>query len=173
MINMTEVSRRLLENQGRSLEEVWLANYEMSEANKEFRRARIRAIIRNAARWTRLVSRSAAPAAFEPTAGMLPVDAIVGVVDEQGRRTAYVPMLRRRMAEAWRRAYRETDHEAHLPLSVVAEADGCYLAGGASALLCLELMRARGRRLVLVKSTSVHELVSEECPENEDCCGAA
>lgn len=173
MINMTEVSRRLLASQGRSLEEVWLANYEVQEANREFRLARLRAIIRNAARWTKLVSRGAALPAVEPAAGALPVDAIVGVVDEQGRRTAHVPMLRRAMAEAWRRAYREKDHGAHLPLSVVAEADGCYLAGGSTALLYLEIMRSRGSRVVPVRTTSVHELIREECPENDDCCGAA
>jgi hypothetical protein len=170
---MTDLSRKLWDDQGRSFGEAWLTEIETREANWEFRRARIRAIIRNSALWTKRVFRGAALPAFERTASAVPLDAIVGVVDERGRRTAHVPMLQRRMAEAWRRIYREEDHDAHLPLSVVPEADGCYLAGGSGALLHLEIMRARGRTLVPVRSTSVHQLINEECPENDDCCGAA
>jgi hypothetical protein len=174
MMNMTAVSGKMLEHQGRSLEEAWLEGHGAWEAGRAFRLARIKAIIRNAARWTRLGRRGAAVPEFDwtGTPSDVPLEAIVGVVDEQGRRTAHVPMLRQRMAEAWRRTYAERDHDAHLPLSVVPEADGCYLAGGSRALLYLEIMRARGARLVPVRATSVRQLISGECPENDDCCGA-
>jgi hypothetical protein len=102
------------------------------------------------------------------------MDSIAGVVDERGRLTGGIPILRRKMADAWRRMFHETDHDSHLPLSVVAGSNGWYLAGGPAALISLEILRARGRRCIPVKTLSVRELRScRDADKNDDCLGAA
>ncbi len=102
------------------------------------------------------------------------MDSIAGVIDERGRRTRGIPMLRRKMADAWRRMFREADHDSHLPLSVVAGTNGWYLAGGPGALITLEVLRARGGKSIPVRTLSVRELRRcKDTDEDEDCLGAA
>jgi hypothetical protein len=165
---MVDFIMRGWENKSLSQERAWLLKSELYEAEREFRRARARAIIRNVTGWMKPAAPDRHSAALPGSHGLahvVPIDAIAGMLDKQGRRTVGIPILRRRMAETWRRMYREPDHSAHLPLSVVGGADGWYLAGGANALLVLEIMRARG-----VCSVPVRTVLAEE---EDDCCGAA
>jgi hypothetical protein len=178
--SMVDFIMRGWENKSASQERAWLIKSELYEAEREFRRARARAIIRGITGRMKPATPAAMPAATpaatpaehsaalpgaDGLAHMVPIDAIVGMLDDQGRQTARLPVLRRRMAEAWRRMYREPDHNAHLPLSVVSGPGGWYLAGGAGALLVLEILRARGVGCVPVR-TPVFD-------EEDDCCGVA
>jgi hypothetical protein len=166
--------RQDMGHQQDSIEEKWTMEYELYEADLAFLRSRIGAVIRNITRWTRALSPDPVPDAEKSQIRSVSLDSIAGVVDERGQRTHGIPMLRRAMADGWRRMFREADHDSHLPLSVVAGRNGWYLVGGPGALLTLEVLRARGGRLIPVRTLSVRELRRcTDTEENDDCLGAA
>ena len=170
---MVELFRQGWDLQRESREEIWTIEYEQYESRREFRRARIRAFIRTITRWSMLFSSRAGSPAESGRLYSLPISLIVGVIDVHGR-TRHVPMMGRTMSAAWGRLFRETDHDSHFPLLVVAGKNGWYLAGGPGALLALEVARARGARFVPVRTVSVRQLMRCLEPEaSDDCLGAA
>jgi hypothetical protein len=173
--DMAELFRQGWIHQQDSRERAWTAEYELYEVKLAFLRARIGALVRSITWPARARAPQLVPVVTEGSqVQSISIDSIVGLVDAKGRRTHGIPVLRRSMAEAWRRTFREADHDSHLPLSVVAGGDGWYLAGGSSALVTLEVLRARRIRSIPVRTLSVRELRRcKETDRDDDCFGAA
>ena len=157
--------------ENRSVESAWAREYERYEADLAFMGSRLRAAARIVGGLvTSIVRREPA----RPIAGRtsVPLSAIVGIVDARGKKLRRIPLLKRGMAEAWRRAYWRTDAGVDSVLPVLLGKGGWYLAGGASALLTLELIRDKGCRVVPVRPLPVQEIDGrgETAHGEDECC---
>jgi hypothetical protein len=146
-----------------SVEDAWLLMYGRYEADREFRRSRLRALSRSIA--AVLGSRASRTEAWAWAEEVHPAD-IVGVVDGAGRLRRGVPGLPRDLRETWARAFGALHDIGELP--VLCGPDGYYLDGGSGSLLRLELARARGAHAVRVQCTA--EAGSGDGEECFECC---
>jgi hypothetical protein len=142
-------SRSAWQIKNEAREDAWLGEYSRYEADREFRRARLRAIVR----LLRGVFPGRSVSADRTKDGlMIPIDSIVGLIDASGREVSRLPPLRRSLADAWRRGFtREDADEAYPILEVRAGPWGWYVKSDAASLLFLEIMRAKAMRLLRVR----------------------
>ena len=129
-------------------------------ARAEFRRARLKALTR---RMGALVARrnKGTPvweAVFRAAGNVrdVPIDSIVGMIDSQGRPRSSLPLMSRRLATAWKIGFCADSSEPG-PIEAVRTTTGeWYLSGGPTSLLRLELLRAKGFRVVPLALSAAH-----------------
>ncbi len=151
---MSEDSKSSWQLMRETLEEVWAVEYSQYEADREFRRARRRAIVRllRGVFLGRHRPSNAVEGATPTKDGvMISIEAIVGMIDARGRKVSHLPPLHRRLAGAWRRAFCRGDLETYPALAVCSGPGGWYLMGDPVSLLYLEIMRAKAWRQIRVR----------------------
>ena len=158
----------------RKREERWVIEYGDYEANKEFHRARLKAMIRllvGALRSRHETTRAQRGPNSTGNGLMVAIDEIVGRIDGKGRCVRRLPPLRRASAATWCHLFKK-DVEEYPALTVRSGPGGWYLAGGAGSLLYLEIMRAKGwRRLRVVELTDeLEKVVPATAAHNAECC---
>jgi hypothetical protein len=151
----------------KAYEYAWLAERSRYEADREFGRMRRKAMLRMAAG----ILAGRQPGSDEPKeesrtrdGSHVPIDSIVGIVDRHGRKVPRLPVLNRKLQAEWRRVFSLDSDETFPDLTVSGGRGGWYLAGGAAALIALEVQRAK-------KRGTVHVVPAPE-PETRQCCGA-
>jgi hypothetical protein len=154
-------------------EEAWAVEYSRYEADREFRRARRKAMIRllRCVFLGRHRPSNAVESATPTKDGVtIFIEAIVGMIDARGRKVSHLPPLHRRLAGAWRRAFCRGDVETYPALAVCSGSGGWYLMGDPVSLLYLEIMRAKAWRQIRVRELpeqrkSASRNMVERCPE--------
>jgi hypothetical protein len=136
------------------------AEYCRFEADLEFHRARLKALMRLiAALFARMNNgTSAGEMIFGAgrTVREVPIDSIVGMIDSQGRPRSHLPLISRRLATAWRIGFCAESSEPG-PIEAVRTRTGeWYLSGGPTSLLRLELLRVKGFRVVPLALSAGH-----------------
>ena len=140
----------------RSKQQAFLSEYCGFEANVEFHRARLKALVR---RMTALFVRRHNSATKREgmfgdadTPRSVPIESIVGMISSQGKRRSYLPPVSRRLARAWKIGFC-ADSSEPAPIEAVRTKTGEWLiSGGPTSLLRLELSRAKGFRTVRLAS---------------------
>ena len=82
--------------------------------------------------------------------GFIPIDHIVGMIDEETGRRSALRLSGRGIARQWDRLFNQDNHDACPSLTVLKTARGWYLTGGAASLVRLEVLRAKGHRTIWV-----------------------
>ncbi len=154
-------------------EEAWVSEYRRQEADKEFGRARRRAIVKRIKR--ALFGRKEFGEVFHaPKPGgfggkpSIPLDSIVGIVDCAGRDIFTLPALDRKLRRAWRSRYLSDDIEASPNLKVRLGPGGWYLVGGPIALVLMEVLRAKKYKTLRVLPVPAENRQNQE--EESGCC---
>lgn len=139
--------------------EFWSAHCRLG-ARVEFRRARLKALTRLfAALVARRNNRTSAGEMIFRAAGNVrevPIDSIVGMIDSQGRPRSYLPLMSRRLATAWGIGFCADSSEPGPIEAVQTKTGEWYLSGGPTSLLRLELLRAKGFRVVPLALSAAH-----------------
>ncbi len=154
-------------------EETWVSEYRRQEADKEFGRARRRAIgkrIKRALSGRKEIGkvfRAPKPGGFGGKLS-IPLDSIVGFVDLAGGDISPLPALDCKLRKAWRRWYLSDDIEAYPILKVRLGPGGWYLMGGPIALVVTEVLRAKKYKTLRVFPAPVQNRQNQE--EESGCC---
>ncbi len=155
-------------------EERFVIAYDRYEANKEFRRARLKAAVRllvGALQRRREPVRARRGSDSVGSGFIVSIDEIVGRINPRGRSIRGLPPLRRAFAATWRHLFCR-DVEEYPVLTVRSGPGGWYLAGDVASPLYLEIMRAKGwRRLRVVEAPAqTEEVETEGATECSECC---
>ncbi len=161
-----------LQRRSKRQEIEFLSEYCRFEANGEFHRARLKALMR---RITALVAprnnRTSEREAIYGGAGNareVPIDLIVGIINSRGRPRSHLPLMSRRLAAAWKIGFCADSSEPGPIEAVRTQTGEWYLSGGPTSLLRLELLRAKGFRVVPLALSAAHPAPdSTSVPEDE------
>jgi hypothetical protein len=152
-------------------EKRWEEGYRLYEITKELRRAQFRSLIRLVGRGLGVLNPAKGElvrAAFMPAgeAFKLPIDQVVGFVDEQTGRRRKLLLSGDSMARLWMRIYAREDGD-HQPLLVAETEEGWDLVGGTASLVRLEVLRAKGE--CAVKAVRMDPEDDRLCPGCQGC----
>jgi hypothetical protein len=146
-----------------TLEKAWVDEYERYLSAREMGKARRKAIGR-----LLLGSRGGRAAVSDRK---VPIESIVGMMNGDGRTVRRLPPLSRKLVAAWQQGLALEESDTRFLLGVRSGPDGWYLTGGVSALLHLEILRAKGRRFIEVAPDDPAPLSVCRCANRGfDCC---
>ena len=135
----------------------WAAEYDDYLATWELYKARWKAFVR----MLRIRTAERPETEMTNAGSRIPIDSVVGTIDACGQEVHHLPALPRKLLPAWLQGFRTQDFDRFPVLGVSAGQKGWYLTGGIQALLFLEILRARGQRLIRVRVEA----------ESRDCRG--
>jgi hypothetical protein len=161
-----------LQRRSKRQEIEFLSEYCRFEANVEFHRARLKSLMRRIA--ALIARRKNGTSEWETifrAAGNVrdvPIDSIVGMINSKGRPRSHLPLMSRRLAAAWKIGFCADSSEPGPIEAVRTQTGEWYLSGGSTSLLRLELLRAKGFRVVpLVLSAAHHAPDGTFVPKDE------
>ena len=130
-------------------EKQWEKEYRSFEARRDFRRARLHGFLRSIARGLGLMKPAPYGAVSPGQPALLPIDSIVGVVDEQNGRRRALRVSGRGSRQLWQRSFcREAG--VYPALKVTHGETGWHLVGAKAAVVQLEVLRVKGLHFVEV-----------------------
>jgi hypothetical protein len=155
-------------------EQEWIREYRLREADKEFARARRRAVMEMIKRaFFGRKKHGRAYHAFSPDcfSGSLdiPIDSVMGAVDWAGRDIPFLKPLSRGLIREWRRLFLSDDVEAYPLFKVRPGPGGWYLMSGTAARIAMGVLRAKGFTVFRVFPVSAEK---GKIPEEENGCCA-
>lgn len=146
---MKDSERCWLEGSGADLAE-YPEEYLEYVALREFRKARVRSLLRRLAPGYGLVGDGSPECGEAPAAcRSIPLASIAGL-SAKGRLSP-LPILPRRLEESWMRGFYRLGEDDYPPLGAVKRGELWYLEAEPGALLALEILRSRGLSTIRVR----------------------
>jgi hypothetical protein len=149
-------------------ETAFLSEYCRFEANWEFHRARLKALVRRLVALVALRNRGTPEwegiLRVARAVRVVQIDAIIGFIDLRGKVRSYLPIMSRRLATAWRLAFCADGSEPGTIEAVQASTGDWCLMGGPTSLLRLEVLRAKGFSSVRILLTAGYHAPNTNIP---------
>ena len=152
-------------------EKKWVQAHEQLEADRELRRARIRLFMQRVRHAVGLGSPARDPESMASGGNpfLVPIDSVVGFVDDKTGRSVRLTLAGSGVSNLWRRVFFRDDQSSYVPLKIKGGADGWYLTDGTIALVQMEVLRAKGHRTVMVAANIERRAISRaSCSDCED-----